>query len=115
MLNSIQHPPAFVREGRSWTPDQVRGDERWSDGYIASMTLAGHPRISVDAAICGGRPTIAGTRVRVSDILEMLAGGATEAEIVADYPYISTQDVRAALAYAAGVHDHPVVTADAAE
>jgi uncharacterized protein (DUF433 family) len=79
------------------------------------MTLAGHPRISPDPAICGGRPAIKGTRVRVSDILEMLAGGATKAEIVADYPYLSVEDIRAALAYAAGNSGHPIVTADAAE
>lgn len=39
------------------------------------MTLAGFPRIAIDPAVCGGRPIIAGTRVRVSDILDMLAGG----------------------------------------
>jgi uncharacterized protein (DUF433 family) len=38
------------------------------------MTLPGHPRIAVDPAICGGRPTVAGTRVRVSDVLEMVGG-----------------------------------------
>lgn len=77
------------------------------------MTLAGHPRIAVDPAICGGRPTVAGTRVRVSDVLEMLAGGASEAEIVADFPYLDVADIRACLAYAAGVADHPIVSAAA--
>ena len=75
------------------------------------MTLYGFPRITVDPAICGGRPTIAGTRVRVSDVLEMLAAGATEAEIVADYPYLSVEDLRGALAYAAHAADHPIVIA----
>jgi len=79
------------------------------------MTLAGFPRIAADPAICGGRPTVAGTRMRVSDILEALAGGATEAEIVADFPYIKVEDIRACLAYAAASADHPIVTADAAE
>lgn len=73
------------------------------------MTLAGFPRIAVDPAICGGRPVVAGTRMRVTDILDMLAGGATPAQIAADFPYISEDDVRAALAYAAAVVDHPVV------
>jgi uncharacterized protein (DUF433 family) len=73
------------------------------------MTLAGFPRIAVDPNICGGRPVVAGTRMRVTDILEMLAGGATPAEIVADFPYISEDDVRAVLAYAAAAADHPVV------
>ncbi|HEX8667927.1 MAG TPA: DUF433 domain-containing protein [Allosphingosinicella sp.] len=79
------------------------------------MTLPGHPRIAVDPAICGGRPTVAGTRVRVSDVLEMLAGGATEAEIVADFPYLTAEDVRACLAYAAASAGHPIVLPDAAE
>ena len=75
------------------------------------MTLAGFPRISVDPAICGGRPIIKGTRVRVTDVLEMLAGGATTAEIVGDFPYLSEEDVLAALAYAAAQADHAVVIA----
>jgi uncharacterized protein (DUF433 family) len=73
------------------------------------MTLAGFPRIAVNPAICGGRPIIADTRMRVSDILEMLAGGAGVDEIVADFPYLSADDVRAALGYAAAMADHPVV------
>jgi uncharacterized protein (DUF433 family) len=79
------------------------------------MTLPNHPRIAVDPAICGGRPTVAGTRVRVSDVLEMLAGGASEAEIVADFPYLSVAAIRACLAFAADSNGHPIVTADAAE
>ena len=79
------------------------------------MTLPGHPRIAVDPAICGGRPTVAGTRVRVSDVLEMLAAGTGEAEIVADFPYLAVEDIRACLAYAAAAADHPIVIADAAE
>lgn len=65
------------------------------------MTLAGFPRIAVYPSICGGRPIVTGTRVRVSDILEMLAGGAGVDEIVADFPYLSADDVRAVLGYAA--------------
>ena len=75
------------------------------------MLLTSYPRISIDPAICGGRPVVAGTRVRVTDILEMLAGGADEAEIVADFPYVKAADIRACLAYAASVADHPVVIA----
>lgn len=75
------------------------------------MTLAGFPRISVDAAVCGGRPVIAGTRLRVTDVLEMLAVGATPAEIVADFPYLDEDGIRAVLAYAAAQADHPVVLA----
>jgi uncharacterized protein (DUF433 family) len=75
------------------------------------MTLAGFPRIAIDPAICGGRPIISGTRVRVSDVLDMLAGGASMAEITQDFPYLAKEDVRAALAYAAAQVGHPVVLA----
>lgn len=61
--------------------------------------------------ICGGRPTIRGTRVRVSDIVDMLAHGSTPQEIVEAYPYISLEQIRAALAFAARMLDHPVVKA----
>lgn len=75
------------------------------------MTLSGFPRIAVDPNVCGGRPVVAGTRVRVTDILEMLAGGASMTEIVTDFPYLSEEDVRAALSYAAAAADHPIVLA----
>ncbi len=77
------------------------------------MTLAGFPRIEVNPAVCGGRPVIKGTRIRVTDILEMLAGGATATEIAADFPYVTEEDVRGALAYAAAQADHPIVLAAA--
>ena len=75
------------------------------------MQLVGFPRIAVDPVICGGRPIVEGTRLRVTDILEMLAGGTDEAEILADFPYVKAEDIRACLAYAASVADHPVVIA----
>jgi uncharacterized protein (DUF433 family) len=49
--------------------------------------------------------------MRVTDILEMLGDGATEAEIVKDFPYVSGADIRACLNYAASLADHPVVIA----
>ena len=54
-------------------------------------------RITVDPEICGGRPCISGRRVRVKDVLDMLAGGATRAEILEDYPYLEDADITAAL------------------
>jgi uncharacterized protein (DUF433 family) len=50
-----------------------------------------------------GRPCIRGLRIRVQDVLEMLAGGMTAAEILEDYPYLEADDLRAAIAYAAAV------------
>jgi uncharacterized protein (DUF433 family) len=53
-------------------------------------------RITIDPEVCGGRPCIRGLRIRVKDILDMLAGGATRQEILADYPYLDDEDITAA-------------------
>ena len=71
--------------------------------------MAFSEHITSDPAICGGRPVIAGTRLRVSDVLDALASGASEAELLADFPYLSTTALRACLAYAARATDHPVI------
>ena len=55
-------------------------------------------RISVDPAVGSGKPCIAGTRITVYDILEYLAGGMSEDEILADFPDLARDDVRAAFA-----------------
>jgi uncharacterized protein (DUF433 family) len=78
---------------------------------IADMQISGFPRISVDPAVCGGRPTVTGTRMRVSDVLDALGSGAEKEVLVADFPYLSIQDVEACLLYAADQIDHPVVLA----
>jgi len=61
------------------------------------------------ALLCGGRPTIRGLRVRVKDVLDLLAAGAGQAEILADYPYLEAGDIVAALEFAAKQSDHPVL------
>jgi uncharacterized protein (DUF433 family) len=58
-------------------------------------------RITINPEQCGGRPRIRGMRIRVKDVLDMLADGATEAEILEDYPDLETQDIRACYTYAA--------------
>ena len=68
-------------------------------------------RISTDPDICGGRPCIRGTRMRVSDIVDMLAEGASRDEILDDYPYLIADDIAAALAFAARATDHRVIRA----
>jgi uncharacterized protein (DUF433 family) len=68
-------------------------------------------RITTDAEICGGRPCIRGLRVRVRDILDLLANGASAEEILADYPYLEREDIVAALQYAAAQLDHTVLHA----
>lgn len=58
-------------------------------------------RITINPAQCGGRPCIRGLRVRVKDILDLLAAGASHEEILEDYPYLEAGDITAALEYAA--------------
>lgn len=68
-------------------------------------------RIHIDSAICGGRPHIRGTRVRVSDILDLLAHGVSPSDIFADYPYLGEADLSAALAFGAAASEHRVILA----
>ncbi|HYE30733.1 MAG TPA: DUF433 domain-containing protein [Methylomirabilota bacterium] len=68
-------------------------------------------RITIEADKCGGRPCIRQMRIRVSDVLGMLADGVSQEEILADFPYLEPEDIRAALAYAAQQADHPVLHA----
>lgn len=58
-------------------------------------------RIRIDPAIRSGKPTIRGTRITVQDILEYLASGMSREEILADFPDLSSEDIRAALFFAA--------------
>jgi uncharacterized protein (DUF433 family) len=68
-------------------------------------------RITIDPEQCGGRPCIRGMRIRVIDILELLAAGETPDTILADYPYLEAEDISASLLYAARSLDHPVLAA----
>jgi uncharacterized protein (DUF433 family) len=58
-------------------------------------------RIIIDPAVRSGKPIIRGTRITVSDVLEYLAGGMSHAEIMADFPDLTEEDLRAALTFAA--------------
>jgi uncharacterized protein (DUF433 family) len=66
-------------------------------------------RITVSRDVCGGRPCIRGLRIRVKDVLDLLAAGATHEEILADYPYLEAEDITAVLEFAARQNDHPVL------
>jgi len=66
-------------------------------------------RISVDSDVCHGKARIAGTRIMVSVILDNLAGGAEPEEILADYPSLKAEDIRAAIAYGAELARERVV------
>ncbi|WP_306365004.1 DUF433 domain-containing protein [Nocardia sp. CC227C] len=66
-------------------------------------------RITFDPKQLGGRPCIRGMRIRVKDVLELLAAGESEDSILEDYPYLERADIRACLAFAAAEADHPIL------
>jgi uncharacterized protein (DUF433 family) len=66
--------------------------------------MKSHPlleRISIDPRVCFGKPTVRGTRIWVSLILDLLAGGMSMGELLEEYPQLTTEDIRAAIAYGA--------------
>lgn len=68
-------------------------------------------RITTNPNQCGGRPCIRGLRIRVKDVLDMLADGANPEQILADFPDLEAEDIRACLAYASRYLDHAVLAA----
>lgn len=68
-------------------------------------------RITLNAEVCGGRPCLRGTRVRVSDIFDMLAAGMSHDEILADHLYLEAGDITAALEFASLQANHLILQA----
>ncbi len=68
-------------------------------------------RITVDPQVCGGRACIRGMRIRVTDILDLLAAGLTAQQVVEELPDLELADVEAALKFASGRLDHPILAA----
>jgi len=68
-------------------------------------------RITFNPHQCGGRPCIRGMRIRVKDVLDLLAAGVPQSEILEDFPYLEPADIHACLEYAAAQADHPVLLA----
>jgi uncharacterized protein (DUF433 family) len=69
-------------------------------------------RITSDPQKFGGRPCIRGLRIRVADVLDLLAAGLSHAEIVEELPDLELEDIKASLAYAARRVDHPLIAAE---
>ncbi len=76
-----------------------RLDPHTTEGYSMSMDYLEHIRI--EPSVRSGKPTIRGTRITVQDILEYLASGMSQDEVLADFPDLSPEDIRAALLFAA--------------
>jgi uncharacterized protein (DUF433 family) len=65
------------------------------------MGMHWQDRIAITPGVRSGKPCVKGTRITVYDVLEYLAGGMTEAQLLADFPDLTAEDVRACLAFAA--------------
>ena len=76
-----------------------------AEGYIMSYL----ERITFNPEQCGGRPCIRGMRIRVKDVLDLLAAGTSEDEILQDYPDLEAEDIKACLQYAAAQANHAVL------
>jgi uncharacterized protein (DUF433 family) len=68
-------------------------------------------RITINPAQCGGRPCIRGMRIRVIDILDLLAAGLSAEQVLEELPDLEAEDIQAALRYASRRLDHPVLAA----
>ena len=66
-------------------------------------------RITADPEQCGGRPCVRGMRIRVTDVLDLLANGLTTNQILTEHPDLEVDDIRACLRFASQRLDHPVV------
>ena len=66
-------------------------------------------RITVDPRQCGGRPCIRGMRIRVKDVLDLLANGLTPSQILQELPDLEADDITASLRFVSEWLDHPVV------
>ena len=68
-------------------------------------------RITHNPKQCGGRPCIRGMRIRVTDVLDLLANGLTPEQVLEELPDLDLEDVKACLRYASRCLDHPVLAA----
>jgi uncharacterized protein (DUF433 family) len=68
-------------------------------------------RITVNPAQCGGRPCIRGMRIRVIDVLDLLATGLTQQQVLKELPDLEAEDISACLRFASSRLDHPILAA----
>ena len=78
---------------------------------INALAMDWHERITFDPEQCGGRPCLRGMRIRVSDVLDLLASGLSREDVLAELPDLEPADVEAAIRYASARLDHPVLAA----
>ncbi len=69
------------------------------------------PRITADPAQCGGRPCVRGMRIRVADVLDLLAADLTVCQVIEELPDLEAEDIMACLRFASSRIGHPVLSA----
>jgi uncharacterized protein (DUF433 family) len=79
--------------------------------FDRSLEMSVMDRITVNPRQCGGRPCIRGMRIRVTDVLDLLAAGLTREQVLEELPDLESEDVDACLRFASVRIDHPVVVA----
>jgi uncharacterized protein (DUF433 family) len=84
----------------------ILGNTQWN---VSRREMSYLDRITFNLQQCGGRPCIRGMRIRVKDVLDLLAAGVSEKEILGDYPDLEAEDIKACLQYAAAQADHAVL------
>lgn len=89
----------------------MHADDEFRASPFAAYPMDLLERITVEPDKCGGRPCIRSTRLRVADVLELLAAGASREEILADYAFLEADDIKAVLLYAARQADHAILPA----
>ena len=82
-------------------------EAKWETALMADL----FSRITTNPGQCGGRPCVRGMRIRVTDVLDLLVSGLTPAEILDEMPDLEADDIRACVAYANRLVDHPVLAA----
>ncbi|MDP9349720.1 MAG: DUF433 domain-containing protein [Gemmatimonadota bacterium] len=68
-------------------------------------------RITINPQQCGGRPCIRGMRIRVTDVLDLLAAGLSAEQVLEELPDLEPEDITAALQFASRKLDHPILAA----
>jgi uncharacterized protein (DUF433 family) len=97
VIRAITAKAAVGLGGLGWLSTAVIGNKQVAY-YAYRMRLT---RITVDPAVCTGKPCIRGLRFPVARLLGLLAAGETREKILVDYPYLEAEDIDAALRYAA--------------
>ena len=100
-------PPSEVQSTLAPSPND--GSSPAFIGHTWVMTAEQLALIATDPGVCHGQACVAGTRVMVSVILDCLAAGMTEDEIVAEYPSVTIAGVRAAAAYGASLAHEDII------